>query len=90
MYTTYYDHGWKVLKDGNRVPCWSAQRRLPATADSLIGFDEAGAGNGLSGTAPAFDPTCEGLGVKFPRVTRLWNFKNVLLLQKKTDIRIWL
>jgi hypothetical protein len=34
------------------------------------GFDEAGAGNGLSGTAPALDPTCEGLRVKLPRSTR--------------------
>jgi hypothetical protein len=38
------------------------------------GFDEAGAGNGPLSTAPAFDPTCEGLGVKFPRATRLTAF----------------
>ena len=34
------------------------------------GFDEAGAGNGLSGTAPAFDPTWENLRVRFPRATQ--------------------
>jgi len=28
------------------------------------GFDEAGAGNGLSGTAPAFDPTLGGEGTE--------------------------
>jgi hypothetical protein len=28
------------------------------------GFDEAGAGNGLSGTAIAFDPACGGVGVR--------------------------
>ena len=36
-----------------------------------VGFDEAGAGNGLLGTAPVLDPTCEGLGVRFPRATHL-------------------
>ncbi len=34
------------------------------------GFDEAGAGDGLSGTAPAFDPTCWGGGAKFPCAIR--------------------
>ena len=35
------------------------------------GFDEAGAGNGLLGTAPALDPTCERLKGKFLWSTRL-------------------
>ena len=41
------------------------------TAPVLDPTDEAGAGDGLSGTAPAFDPTCGGLEVKFLRSTRL-------------------
>jgi len=45
----------------------------PGTGKPYAGFDEAGAGNGLWGTAPVLDPTCEGLGVKFPRATRLFN-----------------
>jgi hypothetical protein len=41
------------------------------------GFDEAEAGDGLSGTAPAFDPTLEGVGVRLLRATCLKrNFLN--------------
>jgi len=47
-----------------------------------VGFDEAGAGNGLLGTAPVLDPTCEGLGVRFPRATHL-----VLCFQDAADAR---
>ena len=49
----------------------------PNVGNPHVGFDEAGAGNGLSKTAPAFDPTCEGLGVKFPRATRLTRLGDV-------------
>ena len=31
----------------------------PNVGNPHVGFDEAGAGNGLSSTAPAFDPTDE-------------------------------
>jgi hypothetical protein len=31
----------------------------PNVGNPHVGFDEAGAGNGLSGTAPALDPTDE-------------------------------
>jgi hypothetical protein len=34
------------------------------------GFDVAGAGDGLLGTAPAFDPTCESLKGRFLGATR--------------------
>ncbi len=44
---------------------------LCGTAPVLDPTDEAGAGNGLSGTAPAFDLTRERLRGKFPRSTRL-------------------
>ena len=47
------------------------------------GFDEAGAGNGLSGTAPAFDPTCEGLEVKFLRATRLYILLKLHIMARK-------
>ncbi len=33
----------------------------PGPGDPYAGFDEAGAGNGLWGTAPVLDPTGEGL-----------------------------
>ncbi len=32
----------------------------PNVGNPRVGFDEAEVGNGLSGTAPAFDPTDEG------------------------------
>jgi hypothetical protein len=34
-------------------------------------FDVAGTGNVASANAPVLDPTCEGLGVRFPRATHL-------------------
>jgi hypothetical protein len=44
----------------------------PGTGEPYAGFDEAGAGNGpIPSTAPVLDPTCEGLGMKLPRATRL-------------------
>jgi hypothetical protein len=42
----------------------------------------AGVGNGLVSTAPTFDPTCESLGVRFPRATRLLSFHS---LEKSKD-----
>jgi hypothetical protein len=46
------------------------KHRSAGTGNPYAGFDEAGAGNGLSGTAPAFDPTWEGLRGKIPRPTQ--------------------
>ena len=47
------------------------------------GFDEAGAGNGLLGTAPAFDPTLGGEGTEksltYPTSTVLKGKVNVSL-----------
>ena len=58
----------------NRIGLISLSMKLagkPGTGKPYAGFGEAGAGNGPWGTAPVLDPTCEGLGVKFPRATRL-------------------
>jgi hypothetical protein len=46
----------------------------PNVGNPHFGFDEAGAGNGLLRTTPALVSTYEGLGVKFPRATQLFNF----------------
>ncbi len=49
----------------------------PNVGNPHVGFDVAGAGNGPLGTAPALDPTCGSVGVKFPCATRLYTLGKV-------------
>jgi len=52
----------------------------PNVGNPHVGFDEAGTGNGLSGTAPVLDPTWRGLRLR-NRPGLLYEFK----LYVKTD-----